>query len=208
MEGFILMIETLKTYIKQRFDIKIFGLLTVYLFIYAKGSWEFTLHDIYALPFLLLLVFYFRLFDDLQHKDSDKPKSNRNYTKKADAEQLSKVSIAIIMYLLVMLLFVDFNLAKYSILFLFLNRAAYWLLLENTTFSNYLPFLKYPFYCLALAYYFNFGNPLDYLNIIFALLLFPAFLIVEKLTDSNKKWFAYGMLILLFIIRLLKNYAF
>jgi hypothetical protein len=137
-------------YIKQRFNLGVFSMLTLFLLLFSKKNLVFDWED--ATNFFLLFFFLFlmRLYDDLQNSNTDSDKKNRIYTDSKARKNL----IILLAILLVPFHFLVYQfkaeLLLYVIAFLAINHVLYVLLFPLLNFKSYLPLLKYPLMSIAL----------------------------------------------------------
>jgi hypothetical protein len=179
------MFESVITYARQRFSLLLFGPLALFLFFFAKGSLAPRPSDYFWLPLVLVLLFLFRLFDDLQNRDFDQFKPNRCYTGSGNYRQLRVFLAGFSAVVFAVLIWVNPLAGFVTTGFFLLNLLLYKLLLQQWKFRNILPLLKYPFLSLLLAFLFR-QNQVPVLNqVAISFALFPAFVLYESLTDEN-----------------------
>lgn len=163
------------TYIKQRFHLGIFLMLTFFLLLFSKSKLVFELEDIYNFGLLLFFLLIMRLYDDLQNSSTDKEKKNRIYT---ESKARKKLNITLVVLVLSFLLLI-FNFKKELLtevsLFFCANHILYLLLFNYGNSKSYLPLLKYPFIIMALSTQFNVAS----------IALFLAMIVFEILDDIH-----------------------
>lgn len=162
-------------YIKQRFNLGIFSMLTLFLLLFSKNKLHFSTQDVSHFFLILFFLFLMRLYDDLQNAITDSHKENRIYT---DSKARKKLSIILVILLVPFLYFVyQFytELLQYVILFFLINQLLYLFLFPVGNFKSYLPLLKYPLVSIALM------GEFDWVCIA----LFPAMIVFEVLEDAQ-----------------------
>ena len=182
------MLNTVGTYLKQRFGLKIFAGLSVFLFLFAKGNFLFAYQDFQGLLLLLPLLLIFRLFDDLQSSEKDRNKSTgRIYTDLKAHEELKWFLLILTCTFLTAVIIVKPEVGLAILMFLGMNIFLYSILLNRWLFSYFLPLLKYPFICIMLMMvHQNFlQEEFEWNHLLFALSLLPAFILFEALEDSQ-----------------------
>ena len=181
------MISTVLIYLKQRFGLKIFAGLGIFLFVFAKGNVDFTYGDFPALFILLPLLLIFRLFDDLQNREADRGKMRRIYTEPKPFRLLGWFLLLFTGSFLVAVLFFRQELSLVVLLFFLFNLLIYKMLFRRGRFRYLLPMLKYPFICLLLMFMPVNQMPAGeiYPLLLPAFSLLPAFLLFETLEDRS-----------------------
>ena len=162
-------------YIKQRFSLGLFSLLTIFLLLFSKSKLIFEWEDVSHFFILFFFLFIIRLFDDLQNSVTDSHKKNRVYTGR---KARKKLNIALGLLLIIFLYFVyNYNteLFKYVIAFFLINWLLYLLFFPFRNVKNYLPLLKYPMISIILLEGFNWAS----------MALFLAMIVFEILEDTE-----------------------
>lgn len=162
-------------YRRQRFNTWLFTALSFYLLLFANASFEFEPSDAYKFIFILFSLLAMRLYDDLQSVRIDEGKSDRIYTDPVVAKELTFVLIGLLFFFLTALLFVNWLLALYALVFLSVNHVIYLFLFQKNDFNYFLPLLKYPALVWALTEQLSFDLPA----------LFFAFLVFEAIDDKQ-----------------------
>jgi hypothetical protein len=162
-------------YIKQRFNLGIFSLLTLFLLLFSKNQLDFGFEDVFPLFLIFFFLFLMRLYDDIQNSISDSNKKNRIYT---DSKVRKNLMIAFALLLVPFLYFVyqyKIELVIYVIAFFIINQSLYFFLFPIGNFKSYLPLLKYPLVCIAFSGGYNWA----------CIALFPAMITFETLEDAT-----------------------
>ena len=187
-EKSIKMLNTVGTYLKQRFGLKIFAGLSVFLFLFAKGNFLFAYNDLQRLLLLLPLLLIFRLFDDLKSSEKDRKRNpERIYTNLKAQVELKWFLLILTGTFLTAVFSVKLELGLAILLFLGLNILLYRILFNRWRFSYFLPLLKYPFICILLMMVHQnyLQEVFEWHHWLFALSLLPAFILFEALDDSQ-----------------------
>lgn len=165
--------NSLSTYIKQRFSISLWCLVAIMLIAISLKDFSISLVHVYSIPFVLFFLFIMRLFDDLASAKIDSEKVNRDYTNEVTKKELQIILIFSDIVLISILAFFDTERAVNLFLFLVVNTILYYLLFNVSKFRYFLPLLKYPFiiYILNLEPSFN------------IIAVYSAFVIFEMLED-------------------------
>lgn len=142
-------------YIKQRINLSVFILLTLFLILISKTQFSLGIDD--GLHFILVFAFLFitRLYDDLQSAEEDIIKSDRNYTEEITKQVLIKWNILLALLFIILFSFIDRFQSIFVILFFVLNHLAYILFRHKNQIKVFLPLLKYSFICLYLMQTFD-----------------------------------------------------
>jgi hypothetical protein len=176
-------------YIKQRFNLGIFSLLTVFLLLFSKNKLIFDWEDVTHFFMLFFFLFVMRLFDDLQNSITDSHKKNRIYTDRKARKNLSVILALLLIPFLYFVYLFKTELLNYVIAFFLINWLLYLLLFPVRNFKSYLPLLKYPLVCIAFLGEFNWA----------CVALFLAMIVFEILEDAQfpiERKYAYPLAIL------------
>lgn len=142
-------------YIKQRFNLGIFSMLTLFLLLFSKKNLVFSWEDVTHYFLVFFFLFLMRLYDDLQNAIIDIDKENRIYT---DSKAQKNLKIALVLLVVPFLLLVyqfKTELLTSIILFFIINHLLYQFLFPVRNIKSYLPLLKYPLISMALLGEFN-----------------------------------------------------
>ncbi len=195
---------TYKIYAQQRFDPEIFTLLALYLIFYARP---------YLLPsedgsggiltglfliLLLVLVFCFRLFDDLWSREIDAKKPNRIYTDSNSHAILKNFLIGFFTLVILVIWVLKKEAAVALLIFSAYNFTTYFVLFKRWKWHFILPLLKYPFLCFLLTMFFK-NDEISTGDILICVSLFPAFLLFE-IFDDKEFSFRNPVIITIFIL--------
>jgi hypothetical protein len=176
-------------YIKQRFNLGIFSLLTVFLLLFSKNKLIFDWEDVTHFFILFFFLFVMRLFDDLQNSVTDSHKKNRIYTDRKARKNLSVILALLLIPFLCFVYLFKTELLNYVIAFFLINWLLYLLLFPVRNFKSYLPLLKYPLVSIAFLGEFNWA----------CMALFLAMIVFEILEDAQfpiERKYAYPLAIL------------
>lgn len=162
-------------YLKQRFHLGIFSLLTLFLLLFSKNNLIFGIEDVVNFIGLLFFLLIMRLYDDLQNSVADRKKGNRIYTISESKKKLGVVLIILMISYLCVLSFFNLELAKKTALFFGINHVLYLIFYRLYDFKSYLPLLKYPLVFIAINGNFNMTS----------IALFLAMIVFEILDDID-----------------------
>jgi hypothetical protein len=140
-----------QTYLRQRFNFITYGALAIYLFLYAKADLHFQPADAMSLIVVLLFLLVMRLYDDLQNARYDQGKPDRIYTEFGPAKKLYIFFIVITLLVSCVLLFLDPASGTFFLMFLLINHGIYVLLVNQSNWRYFLPFLKYSFIAALIS---------------------------------------------------------
>ncbi len=163
------------TYLKERFNIFVWGALALFLLLFSKHQISLNKTDAYMYFFLLFFLLITRLYDDLLNADADKDKPNKSYTEEKHTKTLLFFLIGISAIFISLLFFYEANLANLALIFLIGNHLLYLILYKTWKFKHFLPLLKYPLIFIALHGQFS----------IVAISLFLAFMVYEIMDDKD-----------------------
>lgn len=163
------------TYLKERFNIFVWGALAFFLLMFSKNIISLSNTDVFTYLFLLFFLLITRLYDDLLNANADKGKPNRSYTDEKQSKTLTFFLIGISALFISALFFYDANLAKWALIFLIGNHLLYLVLYKIWKLKHFLPLLKYPLIFIALNGQFN----------LVAISLFLAFMVYEIMDDAT-----------------------
>ena len=163
------------TYLKERFNIFVWGALAFFMLMFSKNEISFNKTDGFTYLFLLFFFLITRLYDDLLNTNADRGKPNRSYTEEKHSKTLTFFLIGISAVYILALFFYDSNLANLALIFLVGNHLLYIVLYKIWKFKHFLPLLKYPLIFIALNGQFS----------IVAISLFLTFVVYEIMDDAD-----------------------
>jgi len=203
--------NSLSTYIRQRFNISLWCLVAIMLIVISLNDFSISLVHVYCIPFVLFFLFIMRLFDDLASAKIDSGKVNRDYTNEVTKKELQIILIISQIVLISILAFFDTERAVNLFLFWVVNTILYYFLFNVSKFRYFLPLLKYPLiiYILNLEQSFNLIAVYGAF-VIFEMLedpLFPSYLLTNyKAAIPDKKIIPYLFLLFFLLTQIiLKN---
>lgn len=162
-------------YIKQRFNLGIFSLLTLFLLLFSKNRLHFSPEDISHFFLILFFLFLMRLYDDIQNSITDSHKKNRIYTESKARKNLILVFAILLVPFLYFVIQCKTDLLKYVIIFFLINQLLYLFLFSVHYVKSCLPLLKYPLVSIALLGEYNWA----------CIAIFPAMIVFEILEDAQ-----------------------
>jgi hypothetical protein len=137
-------------YLKQRFNILLFALLSVYLLGFSKSVFHFGTYDAWSVFFLFFFLFIMRLYEDLRNSWNHRNIPNRIYTDDSAAEELFYMLITLCILYLSFLSVADLKAAVSTLCFIAFNHFTYLAFFNRKKFRFYLPLLKFPFIIIIL----------------------------------------------------------
>ncbi|MES2766638.1 MAG: hypothetical protein V4642_12260 [Bacteroidota bacterium] len=175
---------------QQRFELVVFIPLAFYLIFYARpgvlpsedGSGG--IFTVIFLVLILVLIFCFRLFDDLWNREIDAGKPDRIYTDINSHTILKNFLIGFFAVVLCTIWFFNNEAAAVLTGFSLLNFFAYFLLFKKWKWRFILPLLKYPFLYFLLCIFLK-NSAFSQYEILIGISLLPAFLLFEIFDDKE-----------------------
>jgi len=162
-------------YIKQRFNLGIFSMLTLFVLLFSKENLVFGWEDVLNYFLVFFFLFLMRLYDDLQNAITDSEKKNRIYTETKARKNLNILLAILIIPFVIFTYLCKTELLLYVTAFFVINHVLYLLLFPLRNFKSYLPLLKYPLVSIALLGGFNW----------ICIALFLAMIVFEILEDTE-----------------------
>lgn len=179
------MSATILLYIRQRYSSPLFPLLAAFLMLYARGfAWS-AGDAAMGLFYTLLLLFWFRLYDDLASRAADAGKPGRAYTEPGSYDRLRRVLLPLGLALAACTFLADTGAGIILAAWLLLQGPAYRLLYHRRGWGHLLPLLKYPVLALLLAIFGADSASLAARELPAYLALLPAFILFESLDDPS-----------------------
>ena len=177
------MIQTLSAYIQQRYNPFLFGGLALYLllFSYMPGVQAGAL--LMFVPYLMALLFIFRLYDDVMQHEHDASKTERMTTNPHARKLLFRAVLILLGILLVLIGIQSLTLTVLLLVFFLINHILYRICIKSKTLAGYLPLLKYPFFVFLITA--SMGAETNGVEYSSMASIFMAFVVFEKLTDST-----------------------
>jgi hypothetical protein len=170
----------IKTYVRQRFSLLTFGLLSIYLFLFINENIPFNAAGAIDLVFIALFLFTMRLYDDLQNIPFDLM-TGRIYTDPAAAKTLKAVFLGAALCLVALASLVNPMSGALVLLFLVTNHTLYHLLVARSSWRYFLPLIKYTF----LAGLISGGWSISHFALFFAFLTYD---LIDDTTFPLPKW--------------------
>lgn len=184
------MLNNILTYRKQRVGfLKFFG-LSLFLLFYAL-KWEQIKAGYWPLIVpVFILLFLFRLYDDLMQWKNDLSKDHRNYTDPQTRRSLIKFWIPAIILVSIGVMAFSTMTGMLLSAFVLLNHLLYLIFVRNRFMALILPLIKYPIFILLLIFYANGKDQIDHQLLISAVSVFIAFTAFESMDDAlfDKDW--------------------
>lgn len=199
------MINTMLTYLNQRFKGIMYFPLALYLLLYANGTIDFQAFSKVQLLILFIcmtcILLIFRVFDDLQSRQEDQGKANRIYTIE---KHVPSIRILLFLSLLVCgilsLIFIPDAVVHFTILIV-IGMSAYIFQPRLGAFAFIAPLTKYALIILSFSVFFH--NDLLYTDILASLSILAAFIAYELIEDPSirvdRKWEAWSIIIMLIL---------
>lgn len=178
------MLQSLTTYIRQRFKVAVFLPLALYLVAYALPDFTQFGNVFKSIFLILVLLFGFRLFDDLWNREIDFSKPERDYTKPENFIVLKRFLICFFVITFIALWFLKIGIAIAFLIFLTLNFAAYSALFKRWKWRFILPLLKYPFLCFLVILLFK-NSEILLKDVLICGSVLSAFLLFEIFDDKD-----------------------
>ncbi len=177
------MLQTIALYIRQRFSL--FPFLAAFLMLYVNGLRWGIGEAVGCFLYTMVLLFWFRLFDDIASREADAGKPDRIYLQEGPFQQLRRLLIP----LAIALMAATFLYHAYAGILLgiwfVLQTLGYRFLCDRDGWRHILPLLKYP--VIALLLWFPSGSSAagSIGEMLVCVSLLPTFVLFESLDDPS-----------------------